>query len=138
MQLHSPSQTDLQPYGALVLRVALGTVMIAHSLLKLLVFTLPGTSAFFAAHGFPGWSAYIVFPMELLGGLMLLLGIAVRPVAAALIPVMLGALLVHLPNGWAFTAPHGGWEYVAFIIAALAAQCLLGAGAFAVRVGKAH
>ena len=44
------------PYAAFVLRLALGIVFVAHALLKLLVFTLPGTGAFFAAHGFPGWT----------------------------------------------------------------------------------
>ena len=129
MQLSSELESKLQSYGAFVLRVALAGVMIAHALLKLLVFTLPGTAAFFAAHGFPGWTAYPVFALELMGGLLLVLGVAVRGVAALLIPVMIGALMVHLPNGWMFTAPNGGWEYVAFLIAALLAQTLLGGGA---------
>lgn len=73
--------------------------------------------------------------LELLGGVLLALGIAVRWVAATLVPVMIGALLVHLPNGWMFTAPHGGWDYVAFLIAALTAQALLGPGAWAVKIG---
>ena len=62
---------------------------------------------------------------------MLVTGIYARAVAAALVPVMLGALVVHLPNGWMFTAPGGGWEYVAFLVVALTAQVLLGDGAFA-------
>lgn len=33
------------PYGALLLRVALGAVLISHALLKLLVFMLPGAGA---------------------------------------------------------------------------------------------
>lgn len=125
------------PYAALVLRLALGAVMVAHALLKVLVFTLPGTAAFFAQHGFPGWTAYPVMILELSGGLALILGLHARWVAAALIPVMLGALLVHLPNGWVFTNPDGGWEYVAFLIAALAAQALLGDGALALRSSQA-
>lgn len=119
-------------FGTLVLRLSLGVIFVAHGFLKLLVFTLPGTAQFFAAHGFPGWSAYPVFAMELLGGLLLILGVRTRAVAIALIPVMAGAFLVHWPNGWMFTAPNGGWEYVAFIIAALISQAALGAGALAV------
>lgn len=138
MQSHPDNELKLHAYGALVLRLALGSVMIAHALLKLLVFTLPGTAGFFSAHGFPGWSAYPVFALELLGGLALLSGLAVRPVSAVLIPVMIGALVVHFPNGWAFTAPNGGWEYVAFLIAALAAQLLLGAGAYSVAALRNH
>ena len=33
-----------QPYGALILRLALGTMFIAHAALKYFVFTLPGTA----------------------------------------------------------------------------------------------
>lgn len=120
-------------YAAFVLRVSLGVVFIAHALLKPLVFTLPGTAQFFAAHGFPGWSAYPVFGAELIGGLALVAGIHARVASVALIPVMAGAFLVHWPNGWMFTAPNGGWEYVSFLIAALVAQALLGDGAFALR-----
>ncbi len=121
------------PYAVFAFRFALGAVFIAHALLKLLVFTLPGTAAFFAAHGFPGWTAYPVFAAELLGGLALIAGAWPRWVALALVPVMLGALTVHWPNGWSFTAPEGGWEYVAFLIAALLVQAGVGDGAFALR-----
>lgn len=126
----------LAPYGVTTLRVALGGVMLAHGLAKLLIFTLPGAAAFFDAHGFPGWTAYPVTAMEILGGAMLVTGVYARLAAAALIPVMLGALLVHLPNGWMFTAPGGGWEYVAFLVVALTAQVLLGDGAFALRPSR--
>lgn len=123
------------PYAALVLRAGLGTVFIAHAMLKLVVLTLPGTAAFFEAHGFPAWSAYPVFAAELGGGIALLAGVGTRWVALALVPVMAGAFLVHWPNGWSFTAPEGGWEYVAFLIVALLAQAGLGGGAFALRRG---
>jgi putative oxidoreductase len=42
--------------------------------------------------------------------------------------VTFGALLPHASNGWMFSNPGGGWEYVAFLIAALSAQLLLGKG----------
>lgn len=119
-------------YGTLVLRVALGSVMIAHALLKLFVFTLPGTAQFFEAHGFPGWSAYPVFGLELIGGTLLVSGFLTRWVALGLIPVMFGALMVHWANGWMFAAPGGGWEFIAFLIAALVAQAGLGDGALSV------
>lgn len=129
----APIDARTGPYAALVLRLALGAVFVAHALLKLLVLTLPGTADFFAAHGFPGWAAYPVFVAELAGGILLVAGLATRTVALALVPVMVGALLVHWPNGWSFTAPHGGWEYVAFLIAALVVQAGLGDGALALR-----
>ena len=119
------------PYAAFTLRLALGSMFIAHALLKVLVFTLPGTVQFFESVGLPGFLAYVTIAVELVGGLMLVLGIGTRWVAALLIPVLLGATWTHVPNGWLFTAANGGWEYPAFLSVAAFAQALLGDGAFA-------
>jgi putative oxidoreductase len=119
-------------YGALVLRLALGTMYIAHALLKVFVFTLAGTAAFFASQGFPAWTAYVVVVAELLAGAALITGFQVRLVALAGLPILAGALAVHLPNGWVFSAPNGGWEYPAFLMVASVVQALIGAGAYAV------
>jgi putative oxidoreductase len=128
-------RSDLAP---LVLRVALGAVFLAHAYAKLFVFTLPGTVQFFAAQGFPGWTAYPVFAGELVGGLALIAGFHTRAVAVALIPIMLGALRVHLGNGWMFTGTGGGWEYPLFLSVALVVQAFAGAGAHAVDGAKAR
>ena len=56
-----------------------------------------------------------------------------RLVVVALLPILLGALLVHAPNGWAFTAANGGWEYPAFLVVAAAVQAMIGDGAYALR-----
>lgn len=121
-------------YAALVLRVALGTMFIAHALLKVLVFTPEGTVGFFASLGVPGWFAYPVMFAELAGGMMLVAGILTRAVSLALIPVLLGSIvLVHGSNGWLYTNEHGGWEYSAFLIAASLSLALLGDGAYSAR-----
>ncbi len=120
-------------WGATLLRVSLGAMWIAHALLKLLVFTLPGTARFFGSVGFPGFLAYPVFAAELLGGLMLVLGLYARQAALALVPVMLAAMSVHLGNGWVFTSPGGGWEYPLFLAVASVVQWLVGDGAWALR-----
>jgi putative oxidoreductase len=117
--------------AALILRLALGAMYLAHSLQKIFVFTLPGTAQFFQSLGFPGWLGYLTAFVELVGGLALLLGVQVRWVALVLLPFMLGALSVHWPNGWGFASPHGGWEYPAFWAVTLVVQSLLGGGAFA-------
>jgi len=119
------------PYAALVLRLSLGVMFVAHALLKLFVFTLPGTAQFFQSIGLPGFLGYAVFAAELVGGVLLIAGIGSRWVAAALVPVLLGATWAHLGNGWLFSAPNGGWEYPAFLTAAAMVQALLGDGAFA-------
>jgi len=128
------SDTQNAQYAALLLRLSLGVMFLAHTGLKIFVFTIPGTVGFFESIGYPGFLAYVVILAEGLGGLALILGIQVRLVSAGLIPVLLGALMVHLPNGWLFTAPNGGWEFPAFWTLALAVQALLGAGAYAVRL----
>lgn len=129
--------TRTAPYAALALRLALGSMFIAHGLLKVLVFTLPGTAGFFASVGFPGWLAYPVTFAEIGGGILLVIGVYPRLVAAALLPVLLGAALVHLGNGWIFSAKNGGWEYPVFLIAAAIVQVLLGDGALALKPSPA-
>ena len=124
------------PYGALVLRVSLGVMFIAHSLyLKLVVFTLPGTVKFFESLGLPGWTTYATIAVEAIGGLMLILGVQTRLAAAALVPVLLGASWVHWKNGWLFTNAGGGWEYPVFLAVATVVQALIGDGAFALKAG---
>lgn len=125
------SLADHQDLAPTALRIALGTVFLAHAYAKAFVFTFAGTAAYFAAHGFPGWTAYPVFLAELLGGAALVAGYRVRAVSLALLPIMLGALVPHLEHGWMFSNPGGGWEYVAFLLVALGSQTLLGSGAFA-------
>ncbi len=130
--------TKSAAYGALVLRVALGMLFVAHALLKLIVYTLPGTVEFFQSLGLPGWLAYAVTFAELAGGAALILGFHARYVALALIPILLGAIVtVHGANGWLFDNKGGGWEFPAFWAAALFAQFLLGNGAFALTTAAA-
>ncbi len=129
----STTNTTSTDLGISLLRFSLGVMWMAHALLKLFVFTLPGTAGFFASIGLPGWIAYPVFVAELLGGLAIALGVYARQVALALLPIMLGAAWVHLPNGWVHTSPGGGWEYPLFLSISSVALWLLGDGAAAIR-----
>ena len=105
--------------GALLLRVALGVMYLAHSVvLKAMTFGLAGTAKFFESIGLPGPLAYVVFVMEAVGGVLLILGVKTRWVAAALMPVLAGATCTHAGNGWVFNAPNGGWEYPVFLAVA--------------------
>jgi putative oxidoreductase len=123
----------LAPYGLFAIRVALGAMFIAHALLKYLVFTMPGFAGFLGQIGYPAVLAWPIFLAELVGGVLIVLGVFSRYVTIALLPVLLGALLVHAPNGWLFTAQNGGWEYPAFLVVAAVAHVLSGEGAFALR-----
>jgi len=125
------------PYAALVLRVSLGVMYIAHSLvLKHFTYTLPGTAQFFESIGLPGALAYLTFWAELAGGIALVAGIGTRMVALGLIPVLAGATWVHAGNGWVFSAANGGWEYPVFLMAASLVLALLGNGKYALTVRK--
>lgn len=128
--------TRFAPYGVLALRLGLGTMWIAHALLKVFVFTMPGTVAFFEKVGFWGPLAYVVVAAELAGGAAILAGVYGRYVSAALIPIMAGALMTHLPNGWVFSAVGGGWEYPAFLMLASVVHALIGDGAYALGRGE--
>lgn len=121
------------PYAATLLRISLGVMLLAHGLLKVFVFTLPGTVGFFAKLGLPAIAAYATIGVEVVGGLMLIAGLFTRWVALAAIPVLLGATFVHLGNGWLFSGAGGGWEFPAFWTVALAVQALLGDGAYSAR-----
>ena len=119
-------------YGIALLRISLGVMFIAHSvLLKYFTFSLAGTAGYFESIGLPGLLAYVVFGMEAVGGILLVLGVRTREVSAALIPILVGAFWVHSGNGWVFSNANGGWEYPLYLIVLTGAQVLLGEGAFA-------
>lgn len=121
------NETATAPYGALLLRLALGVMAIDHGILKLS--DLSGTAGFFSSVGLPGVLAYLVMAVELVGGVLLVLGIFTRWVALAIAVVVAGAILfVHLDMG--------GTEYPLFLLASSIAVALLGSGAFAVRPSR--
>lgn len=119
--------------AAALLRIALGTMWISHALLKVLVFTLPGTAKFFDGVGLPGVLAYPLVAVELAGGIAILLGFYGRQVSLLLAPVLAVVVWVHWPNGWLFTNANGGWEYPLFLMAASMVHGLLGDGRWAAR-----
>lgn len=122
--------------AALVLRLTLGAVLIAHGLLKLVVFTPAGTAAFFEKIGLPGPLAYLVIAIELVAGIAIVLGWRTRLFAIAVAPVLFGSALPHLPNGWVFSAAGGGWEYSVFLGLHAVALALLGGGRYAIGAGE--
>lgn len=125
------------PYAALLLRVSMGVLFLAHGAwLKLGVFGLNGTMGFFGSLGYPPVLAIVVIAAEIAGGVALIAGVWVRLVSLLFLPIMIGSTLVHLPNGWLFSAPGGGWEFPAFWTVLLLVQAGLGAGAYALDPAK--
>jgi len=125
------SDQTLAPYGIFGLRASLGVMTLSHGLMKVFVFTIPGTVAYFESLGLPGVLAYLTITAEILGGLALIGGVFTRIAALGVLPVLIGATWVHSGNGWVFSSQGGGWEFPLFYGIALAVQALLGSGAYA-------
>ena len=131
------SYTRSADYAATLLRLGLGTMFLAHAGLKIFVFGIAGTAGFFQSIGYPAALAYLVIAAEALGGAALIVGLWTRWVALALVPIMVGATLQHIPNGWLFSGKGGGWEFPVFWTVTLFVQALLGDGVAALRPGTA-
>src|SRR3974390_1678306 len=82
------------PYAALLLRLSLGTLFLAHAGLKFFVFTPAGTAKFFGSVGLPSELAYLVIIAEVLAAIALILGVWTRVVALLATPILLGAISV--------------------------------------------
>lgn len=128
----TPAEGGKADLAALILRVSTGGLFIAHGLMKIMVFTPAGTASYFESLGLPGFLAYLTIAAELLGGALLILGVATRWIALALAAELLGAaVLGHGSNGFFFNNAGGGWEYPVFWAVVLVALSLLGNGAYA-------
>ncbi|HVY07331.1 MAG TPA: DoxX family protein [Burkholderiales bacterium] len=127
-----------KPYAILLLRIALGAMWISHAMLKIFVFTLPGTAAFFEAAGLPGLLVYPVVAAEIAGGIAIATGFQGRVVSVLLLPILLTAAWVHFPNGWVFSAKGGGWEYPVFLAVASVVHALAGDGAWSLKLPRLH
>src|SRR5690349_4198816 len=92
-----PVDDRLAPTGIFLLRIALGSMYLAHSVvLKLMTYGPAGTAQFFVSVGLPAWLAYLTLAAEAVGGVLLVLGIQARWVALALLPPLVGAVVwVH-------------------------------------------
>jgi len=103
-----------------VLRVLLGLYMAAHGATRAAVGTVDDFGGFFASIGVPFGVAvaWIITTLEIVGGLTLALGRAVRVLAACFAAEhVMGIVLVHAPRGW-FTVGHqvGGAEYSVLLL----------------------
>lgn len=117
--------------GLLILRATLGVIFLTHGWPKLMN-GASGTAGFFETLGIPlpVVTAWLVTLLEVFGGLALILGLFV-PVVGILfiIHMMVGIVLVHLPEGWFVVGPGtGGAEFNVLLIAGLLALLLAGSG----------
>ncbi|MDD5115702.1 MAG: DoxX family protein [Candidatus Omnitrophica bacterium] len=124
-------------WGALVLRLGLGIMFMAHGLQKSFgLFDGPGIKGFagmLSGLGFAPaifWACLAAYT-ELIGGLLLILGVQVRLCALLLfILIVVAGIKVHLAKG--FFLSNGGFEYTFIIASICLALIFLGAGKFSV------
>ncbi len=132
-----PDTRTTTPYAAFLLRVSLGIMFLAHGfLMKVMTFGLAGTMGYFGSLGYPPVFGAIVAIAETAAGIALIAGVWVRLVSLLTLPILVGALIQHIPAGWVFSRQGGGWEFPAFWIVAMLVQAGLGAGAFAFDINK--
>ncbi|HEY9193414.1 MAG TPA: DoxX family protein [Methyloversatilis sp.] len=120
-------------YPALALRMPLGLIFAAHGAQKLFGwfggYGLAGTGAWMESIGLhPGHlMALLAGGTEFFGGLALLIGLLVRPAAAALAFAMLVAIFsVHIGNGLFMS--NNGYEFGLTLLAASVSLAIGGAG----------
>tara|TARA_B100000795_G_scaffold86433_1_gene62899 strand:- start:985 stop:1401 length:417 start_codon:yes stop_codon:yes gene_type:complete len=120
----------MQSIGISLLRIHFGIILLAHGWLKLYVFTVAGTVGYFASIGLPSIVAYSVIFGELLGGVALILGIQTRLAAFLTVPIVFGAAIMNIGNGWLHSASGGGWEYAASLTVIAISLAITGSGQY--------
>jgi putative oxidoreductase len=118
--------------AALLLRITLGVVMLAHGWNHLFgPGGIDGTAGWFGSMGLrpPKVHALLSGWMELGSGACLILGLLSAFQCAAVVGVMTVALVVaHRKNGFFIFKPGQGWEYVAVLALTAVALGALGPG----------
>ena len=123
-------KSNMQSVGISLLRIHFGIILLAHGWLKVYVFTVAGTVGYFASIGLPSIVAYSVIFGELLGGVALILGIQTRLAASLTVPIVFGAAIMNIGNGWLHSASGGGWEYAASLTVIAISLAITGSGQY--------
>ena len=111
----------------LILRLALAAVLLYHGLPKVMNFG--ATVEAFQSMNVPAPTLTAAFAIlaEVIGGILILLGVAVDLAGLLVVIDMLGAIFaVHWPNGFDFT--KGGWEHPFTVLVMALALALAGPG----------
>ncbi|GGF93130.1 DoxX family protein [Paenibacillus abyssi] len=96
--------------AATIMRVILGIIFMVHGIDKLQM-GLGNVAGWFGSIGLPEFLAYVVALLELIGGILLIVGFASRYVSIAFIVIMLGAIItVKLPIGLLGNGQMAGYE----------------------------
>jgi putative oxidoreductase len=96
--------------GALILRVTLGALFLIHGIVKFQG-GIENIVGWFESIGLPGFMAYGVALVEMIGGIVLIIGLATRLVSALFALLMIGATLkVKLAVGLLGNGQMAGYE----------------------------
>lgn len=103
-----------------IMRVVLGILFAAHGISKFQM-GLGNVEGWFVSIGVPGFLAYIVAFLELIGGILLIMGLFTRYVSALFILLMAGAIVTaKLSVGLLGNGQSAGYELdLAFMLVAL-------------------
>lgn len=125
--------TAFNDIAKLIARIILGVILIAHGWDKFGITGLEGITGFFDSIGVPAadLAAPVVAVVEILGGVLLILGAATRITGVVVALLMLGAALFAHMGAGIFVA-NGGWELVGAIGAGFLALAAAGAGRYSV------
>lgn len=131
-----------------ILRIVLAVVLFPHGAQHLLGwfsgYGFAGTYRWMTGAGFPGPLAALAIVTEFMAPLLLVAGFASRAAALGIVGLMLGAVRVHLPNGffmnWFGALPAGaeGFEYHILLATMAVTVVIAGAGRWSVdgRMGR--
>jgi putative oxidoreductase len=125
-------------WGLTILRLAVASVFVIHGVARVALGTVGGFGTFLASAGLPAGPAvaWTLTAVEIVGGVALALGLAVRPLALWFgMEIATGILMVHRKAGWFVVgAGQNGAEYSVLILASLLAAALTDSMAY--RVGR--
>ncbi len=129
--------TDVAP---LVLRVALGLIFFYHGYQKVFVMGTTAVTGFMDSLSLPlpALMAFLVSYGELVGGILLILGLFTYWVSLMDIVIALVALFfVHITKG--FSVASGGYEFIMLILAGSISLFITGPGKYSLdaKLGKA-
>ena len=132
--------TDQQSWSLLLVRIALGIVILPHGMQKALGlfggYGFAGTVGFFQSMGMPFLIGTLVILAEFVGSIGLILGLGTRFMAFSVGLTMAGAAILggHLNNGffmnWFGMQKGEGLEYFILVVGMALAVLISGSGKF--------
>jgi len=103
-----------------LMRVVLGILFLAHGISKFQM-GLGNVEGWFSSMGVPGFLAYLVALLELVGGILLIIGLFTRYVSALFVLMLIGAIVtMKLSAGLLGNSQMAGYELdLAFMMVAI-------------------